>query len=212
MFADSNKKKLAFISEQLKNVNLPPNQRRYSPDFLVTSLIWHNSSPSLYNQMLTSMNVIVHSSGYFSSLSKGFSMDKGFSASTINYLKCRSEKLSWQERKRILMVDEVYTAQRIEFSGEKIFGINENEITKALGFYGYAEVLGVVTYFNPTVQAPILVQSVNKSPRVAVHIIDPSNLSVEKSCEISDTTVESSDKNSVDIIASTSNESAKLVT
>uniref|UniRef100_A0A0K2TE39 Protein CASC3 n=1 Tax=Lepeophtheirus salmonis TaxID=72036 RepID=A0A0K2TE39_LEPSM len=80
---------------------------------------------------------------------------------------------------------------------------------------GYAEVRGGVTYFNPTVQAPILMRPVNKRPKAAIPIIDPSNLSVEKtlsSCETSDTTVESSDKNSVDIMASTSNESAKLVT
>eukprot|EP00096_Caligus_rogercresseyi_P009785 TRINITY_DN3392_c0_g1_i1.p1 TRINITY_DN3392_c0_g1~~TRINITY_DN3392_c0_g1_i1.p1 ORF type:complete len:660 (+),score=241.54 TRINITY_DN3392_c0_g1_i1:49-2028(+) len=47
---------------------------------------------------------------------------------------------------------------------------------------GYAEVRGGVTYFNPTAQAPLILRPVvNKRPKAAIPIIDPSNLSSSSS-------------------------------
>lgn len=41
---------------------------------------------------------------------------------------------------------------------------------------GYAEVRGGVTYFNPTAQAPVMARPVNKRPKAAIPIVDPSQL------------------------------------
>ena len=41
---------------------------------------------------------------------------------------------------------------------------------------GYAEVRGGVTYFNPTAQAPVMARPVNKRPKAAIPIVDPSQV------------------------------------
>lgn len=41
---------------------------------------------------------------------------------------------------------------------------------------GYAEVRGGVTYFNPTAQAPVVARHVNKRPKAAIPIVDPSQV------------------------------------
>jgi hypothetical protein len=43
--------KLQFIAEQIRLLRKRPYQRRYSPKFLATCVLWENTSPNLYRQM-----------------------------------------------------------------------------------------------------------------------------------------------------------------
>jgi hypothetical protein len=43
--------KLQFIAEQIRLLRRRPYQRRYSPKFLATCVLWENTSPNLYRQM-----------------------------------------------------------------------------------------------------------------------------------------------------------------
>ena len=48
------------------------------------------------------------------------------------------------------------------------------------GSPGYAVERGGVTYFNPTAQAPIVQRAVNKRPKAAIPIVDPSQVGEER--------------------------------
>ena len=112
---------IQFIIEQLKLMQIPKNGRRYSTAVLTTSFFWQLTSTSLYKKLRD----------YF--VLPSISRLRKFSSATavenreidLEYLKQRTASLSEQQRIVTLMIDEVYTAQRVEYSNGAFVGLTE---------------------------------------------------------------------------------------
>ena len=144
--------KLSFILEQLNLLFAKPTGRRYSPEFLATALLWENTSSSLYKQMLSSNLLTLPNPRHLKRLSEAVTVETGFSLPTIKYLEARIKPLSERERHVNLMMDEIYSAQRVEFVGGKFFGCEDGNVTKTvlalmIGSAGgkYQDVVALVT-------------------------------------------------------------------
>jgi hypothetical protein len=101
------RKKLTFLSEQLKLSTLPVFARKYSSWFLCTALTWMKSSPSLYRNLVSEGLLTLPSTSHLKRLGSSFSLETGLSESTLAYLKKRIESLSEDEKIISLIVDEV---------------------------------------------------------------------------------------------------------
>ena len=65
-------------------------------------------------------------------------METGVNEKTSNYLEARISNLSSYERNVVLIVDEIYTAQRVEYSPGKLHGIDDGQVTKNIAmFHGF---------------------------------------------------------------------------
>ena len=58
-------------------------------------------------------------------------METGVNDNTLSNLTARTVKLTEYERNAVLIADEIYTAQRVEYSG-KISGFEDGQATKSL--------------------------------------------------------------------------------
>ncbi len=122
---ETKRKKLGFLSEQLSLVITPKNARKYSADLLAAALMWKTTSTSLYRQLIREDCLTLPSIGHLTRLSKALTTGTGLSKSSSAYLKARCEKLNNRERIVILMLDEIYCAERAEYAGGKFFGGGE---------------------------------------------------------------------------------------
>jgi hypothetical protein len=59
-------------------------------------------------------------------------VDTGLPTSTVRYLETRIKSLSPREKLVSIVLDEVYSAQRIEFQSGKFYGLENEEVTKTL--------------------------------------------------------------------------------
>ncbi len=124
--------KLTFLCEQLQLLTVPKNARKYSPDLLSAALLWKTTSPALYKQLLAEGHLTLPSLSHLQRLSKAFTTDSGMSSSALSYLKLRIQGLSEREKLVVLLIDEIYSAQRIEYSGGKVFGMEGGSACKTV--------------------------------------------------------------------------------
>ncbi len=126
-------RKLLFLREQMILAITPVRSRRFSNDLLAAATMWKVTSPSLYKQLVKENILTLPSYNHLQSLGKDLNVGTGVSSSTVTYLKARSEKLSERERLVVLLIDEIYSAQRVEYAGGKIFGLDaEGRTSKTL--------------------------------------------------------------------------------
>ena len=110
-----------FLIEQLKLMQIPKGGRRYSPELITMSFLWKLSSSSLYKRL--SEFFILPSTRRLQQLSTAFNVDTG--NIDASYLKQRAATLTEGERTVVLLIDEVYTAQRVEYSNGSFIGLTE---------------------------------------------------------------------------------------
>jgi hypothetical protein len=134
--------KLLFLIEQLRLATISPYTRRYSPSLLAFALMWENSSPSLYKQMLKENVLSLPSIRHLHNLSTTFSMDTGQTDSTHSYMAARVNLLPERERHVVLLIDEIYTAQRVEYQSGKLYGYESQQTTKTLLCFMVSSVAG----------------------------------------------------------------------
>ena len=103
---------LQFILEQLRLLHVSKNGRRYSVAMLKTCFLWQLTSASLYKKLNDIL--ILLSCSNLQQLSTGMNIDSH--KIDLNYLKARTTELTSKECIVVLLVDEVYTAQHIEYS------------------------------------------------------------------------------------------------
>ena len=115
-------RKLSFLLEQLNLVFTSPHQRRYSKHLLILATLWKTTSRSLYNCILQDKVLTLPSTRRLSQLTEAISIDTGMSNSSLAYLAARFSKLREDEKMVTLMIDEVYSAQRVEYSNGKFSG------------------------------------------------------------------------------------------
>jgi hypothetical protein len=122
-------KKLSFLIEQLNLATCPTN-RRYSPNLLATASMWLSNSPSLYKQLLAEGFLSLPAIRHLKRISQALSVECGLSASAKAYLKTRAKNLSNYDKIVNLIFVEIYTAQRVEFQSGKLYGFENDSVTK----------------------------------------------------------------------------------
>ncbi|QQP40436.1 Putative LOC101234561, partial [Caligus rogercresseyi] len=124
--------KLSFIFEQMNLLFKPRSGRRYSPGLLSSCLMWQNINSGLYEQLHSSNAMSLPSPRYLRSIACSVTVEAGLSSSTIRYLQSRIQDLCTREKNVTLIIDEVYSAQRIEFVRGKFLGNENNQATKTV--------------------------------------------------------------------------------
>ena len=133
-------RKVAFLKEQLKLSITNKFGRRYTPDLLSMTVLWKNVSNALYKQIYEEGILTVPAPKYLDSLTSAFKVEGGtvegdVPQTTKQYLKTRLSSLNERQKLVNLMLDEVYNAKRVEYSGGQFYGYENQTVTKTiLGF------------------------------------------------------------------------------
>ena len=112
---------ISFVLEQLKLAFVSKNVRRYSSRTITTAFLWQLKSSWLYKKLrqlliLPSISLLRKPSTDFDVQSRRLD---------LTYLEQRSARFSQQERLVVLMLDEVYTAKRLEYTNGAFNGLTE---------------------------------------------------------------------------------------
>uniref|UniRef100_A0A0K2VIC1 Putative LOC101234561 [Hydra vulgaris] n=1 Tax=Lepeophtheirus salmonis TaxID=72036 RepID=A0A0K2VIC1_LEPSM len=149
--------KLSFVMEQMSLLFRESKGRQYSPGLLSVALMWQNVSHSLYDQIYSSNILTLPSTRYLKILSSAITVEEGLPQSTIRYLKSRIRGLKSREKYVTLMIDEIYSAQRVEFVGGKFFRHENDTGTKTILTFmiksaasKYTDVIALVPVTNLT--------------------------------------------------------------
>ncbi len=149
------RKKFGFICEQLELAFKKPASRRFSQDLLACCALWENVSPALYRQMHAEGFLTVPSVRRLHQLSHALITETGLQPSSLAYLQARSKKLSEDQKLVVLMIDEIYCAQRLEYASGKMTGFKQGELSKTLLSYmikstcsAYADVVALCPMTN----------------------------------------------------------------
>ena len=127
----SMQRKLLFISEQLSLAMTVKNARKYSSDLLTAALMWKTTSSALYRQLLNEDCLTLPTFAHLTRLSRALTTDTGMSESSKSYLKARFQKLEQREKLVVLMMDEIYCAERAEYASGTFYG-GGNEMCKTM--------------------------------------------------------------------------------
>ena len=124
--------KLKFWAEQIQLSMKEKKARRYNPGILAMATMWLNNSPSLYKQILQEDLLALPSQGHLRRLTQALNVSTGISAETVDYIKARVKGLSEREKIVVQMMDEIHTAQRVEYAGGRVEGMKGDNATKTL--------------------------------------------------------------------------------
>ena len=108
--------------EQLKLVQVPKNGRRYSSDLICTAFLWQLTSTSLYKKLQHLL--VLPSLSLLRNLSSVMTVESG--KLDLNYIKLRQTSLTDQQKTVVLIIDEVYTAQRVEYGNGSFIGLTKD--------------------------------------------------------------------------------------
>ena len=111
-----------FMIEQLQLMQVHKNGRRYSTSMLKTAFLWQLTSNSLYKKLNSFF--VLPSVRRLQTLSAGTAVTSG--SIDVGYLKERVKNLSDKEKIVTLILDEVYIAERVEYSNGSFIGLTEN--------------------------------------------------------------------------------------
>ena len=109
---ESKARKFSSICEQLRLCSTPPNGRRYSSDLLACSVLWENTSSSLYKQIISEGCLTLPSVRHIHRLTSAISVDTGLKVNTIRYLNAHIIKLEGREKVVPIVMDEIHTSKR----------------------------------------------------------------------------------------------------
>ena len=116
--AEVHKELIKFIVEQLHLVQLPKQGRHYSSELICLSFLWLMTvGQSMYKKLKKLF--ILPSVRRLQQLAQGTSIEDSMFNS--QYFEKRVSNFTSQQRLVILLIDEVYTAQRMEYSNGKFY-------------------------------------------------------------------------------------------
>ncbi|KAG1687934.1 hypothetical protein GQR58_008215 [Nymphon striatum] len=122
--------KVKFFAEQINLVNKPKAARRYAPETLIMCYLLYCASPSGYKELRKQNFLTIPSERTLQTIT-----DKVGNISEFSYLNARVSKLKHYEKNVILIIDEIYSAKRTEYSAAKgqIFGVTDDgEVAQTL--------------------------------------------------------------------------------
>ena len=115
---------IRFVIEQLQLLQVQKHECRYAVELITTAFLWQLTSTACYKKIRQVL--ILPSSSRLRQLSAG--SDVSTSIVDLKYLKLQSEGLSAQEKIVVLLLDEVYTAQRVEYNNGSFVGLTEDGV------------------------------------------------------------------------------------
>ena len=117
--------KLSFLCEQLHFLCQSPGpHQKFSSSLLTHAVIWKAHSTSCYKSILLENVLTLPSLRTLRRVAQKFShLEKD----TLKYLKLRIENLNSFERTVILLFDEIYVHQAIEYENGKFVGLSSND-------------------------------------------------------------------------------------
>lgn len=136
-------RKLNFLLDQLTMVvTSGKKQRRYSSELLACSALWQTMSPALYRHLLTDDVLCLPSVQHLKRLTSPLDSETGISEKNKIYLQERLKSLTEREKIMVLMADEIYCSQRVEFAGGNFFGLQEEQRIKTVLVFMVKSVAG----------------------------------------------------------------------
>lgn len=113
---------LLFLSEQVSLCFKSENSRRFSCLTLSNAFLWHLTSNSAYKQLRDLF--ILPTVRRLQQLSEVNSVNQ--CKINAEYIRSRVSSLNYRERKMVLIIDEIYTAQRIEYQNGQVIGLTKD--------------------------------------------------------------------------------------
>ena len=117
----TNSELIAFIIEQLTLLHTKKLGRRYSTKLIMTAFLWKLTSTALYKKLKKMF--FLPSINYLTKLCANLNVEP--KRLDLSYLAERTSTLTQQERIVTLMIDEIYTASRIEYSNGSFIGLTD---------------------------------------------------------------------------------------
>ena len=119
---------IQFITEQLALCQKSNFNRRYSSNLISLSFLWNMTSHSLYARLREIF--ILPTTRRLQQLSSSTQVSTEIDT---KYIQKRSEALSEKEKIVVLIIDEIYTASRVECTGGKLIGVtDEGRLSKTV--------------------------------------------------------------------------------
>lgn len=118
------RRQLTFLLEQLNLLGTNKYGRHYSPELILWAYLIYSASSAAYRVIIEQGALCVPSIRTLKKITKR--MDKSSGLDNTSYLKLRVKKLNEYERNVLLMIDEIYVAKRLEYSGGKIIGMTSD--------------------------------------------------------------------------------------
>ena len=151
----SGNKKISFLAEQLSLVYCKPNARRYSSSLLAMAFMWQSVSPTLYKQISLDGILTLPPAKYVRNLVSAVGDDINLTKPAEKDLTSRFSKLSQDEQKVSLLMDEVYCKQTMQYSNGQFYGEESSGINKTLlcvmiksACGKYRDIIGMVPITN----------------------------------------------------------------
>ena len=114
-------KQTEFMVEQLQLLTKSKFGRHYSPGLTVTAFMVHSASSAAYDVLQKSSILCLPSVNTLKKVTKRLDTRSGLDNSA--YLKLRISNLNEHERTVVLIIDEIYVAKRVEYSGGDVQGL-----------------------------------------------------------------------------------------
>lgn len=117
--------KILFICEQLQLLCHPPGlHQKFSTNLLTIATLWKAHSTSCYKAILSENVLTLPSLRTLRRIAQNFS---SLESDTSRYLSLRIENLNRYERTVILLFDEIYVHQCIEYNNGRFVGLSTND-------------------------------------------------------------------------------------
>jgi len=116
--------RLTFVIEQLKLLATTKFARHYTPQMTVMAYMVHASSAAAYNTLLDSGVLCLPSVSTLKKVTKRLDSETGLDNTA--YLKLRTSRLTELQRAVVLIIDEIYVAKRLEYSGGEVMTLLGN--------------------------------------------------------------------------------------
>ena len=120
-----NARKLSFITEQLSLILKKPQNRRYSKNMILTAIILQSHSTACYESLLKADILTLPSVSSIRRICHGFQTET--SQQMKSYLMSRRKNLSEFESTVVLIFDEMYVFETIDYSSNAFYGLATNK-------------------------------------------------------------------------------------
>ena len=108
-------RRISFVLEQIKLGRSCKYARHYSAQLIILSYLVNAASPAAYNTLMEQNILCLPSAKTLGKVTKQLNSNTGLDNSS--YLRLRISKLNEYERTVVLIIDEIYVAKRVEYSG-----------------------------------------------------------------------------------------------
>ena len=137
---ESNEKHIIFLKNQIQNLVVYPNLRRYPLDCLLIYLKMFLFSPKMYNLLRNFDLLSLPHPSLFRKFLSGIDVSSSDSFENYRYLSHKISKLPDYQRMFVLMIDEIHIRPQSEFSLNYGFhGVDSKDLNLAKTIFGFRD-------------------------------------------------------------------------